>query len=119
MQQSILNRFPPLFTGIIIGAVFFSMLSYAVFTEPTSAPPGGNVESPINVGINQQTKSGNLWVNALGISGSGNVLLVSDPNGKVGIGTLNPTQALDVAGNVKGTGLCIGSDCRTSWPAGG
>jgi hypothetical protein len=26
---------------------------------------------------------------------------------------------LDVAGYVKGTGLCIGSDCRTSWPAGG
>jgi hypothetical protein len=38
--------------------------------------------------------------------------------GNVGIGTTNPTQKLDVAGYVKGTGLCIGNDCRTSWPGG-
>jgi len=31
---------------------------------------------------------------------------------------MTPSQKLDVAGYVKGTGLCIGSDCRTSWPGG-
>ena len=36
--------------------------------------------------------------------------------GNVGIGVINPTQKLDVNGYVKGTGLCIGSDCKTSWP---
>jgi len=47
-----------------------------------------------------------------------NGLLVS--NGNVGIGTTEPTQKLDVTGYVKGrTGLCIGNDCRTSWPSGG
>ena len=39
-------------------------------------------------------------------------------SGNVGIGTVNPSQKLDVAGYVKGTGLCIGNDCRTSWPSG-
>jgi len=38
----------------------------------------------------------------------------------LGIGTTNPSQKLDVAGYVKGqTGICIGSDCRTSWPGTG
>ncbi|MFQ5662060.1 MAG: hypothetical protein ACE5F2_02300 [Candidatus Paceibacteria bacterium] len=41
-------------------------------------------------------------------------------SGNVGIGTGSPTQKLDVGGYVRGsTGLCIGDDCRTSWPSGG
>jgi len=39
-------------------------------------------------------------------------------NGNVGIGTTSPSQKLDVNGYVKGTGICIGGDCRTSWPTG-
>jgi hypothetical protein len=39
--------------------------------------------------------------------------------GGVGVGTNTPGQALDVVGNVKGDGLCIGTDCRTAWPSGG
>jgi hypothetical protein len=39
--------------------------------------------------------------------------------GGVGIGTPLPTQALDVVGNVKANGLCIGTDCRNAWPTGG
>ena len=37
--------------------------------------------------------------------------------GGVGVGTNSPAQALDVVGNVKGDGLCIGMDCRTAWPS--
>ncbi len=41
-------------------------------------------------------------------------------SGDVGIGVHPPTAKLDVNGYVKGRyGLCIGEDCRTSWPATG
>jgi hypothetical protein len=36
--------------------------------------------------------------------------------GKVGIGVAVPTATLDVAGSVKGTSLCIGSTCKSTWP---
>ncbi len=49
----------------------------------------------------------------------GNVRLKIDSSGNVGIGTASPSQKLDVVGNIKGTQLCIGSDCRSSWPSGG
>jgi len=46
--------------------------------------------------------------------------------GNVGIGTTAPSYKLDVRGYIYssgyvigGTGLCIGSDCRTKWPEGG
>lgn len=40
-------------------------------------------------------------------------------DGRVGIGTDAPTERLEVAGKVKGTELCIGTDCRNSWPVPG
>src|SRR5574337_1241590 len=36
-------------------------------------------------------------------------------NGNLGVGRSTPSQKLDVNGNIKGTGLCIGTDCKTSW----
>ena len=48
-----------------------------------------------------------------------NIRLALDTSGNLGIGTANPDQKLEVAGYIKGTGLCIGGDCRTSWPSGG
>ena len=41
----------------------------------------------------------------------------SNVSGNVGVGTATPAQKLDVNGNIKGTQLCIGADCRSSWPA--
>jgi hypothetical protein len=56
--------------------------------------------------------------NGLGIynfSTSSYPFMINDSN-NVGIGTTSPGQKLDVNGYVKGTGLCIGSDCKTAWP---
>ncbi|MGI4992183.1 tail fiber domain-containing protein [Halobacteriovorax sp. GFR7] len=52
-----------------------------------------------------------------GITASDEVMRISS-NGNVGIGTTNPSEKLEVVGRVKGTELCIGGDCRTSWPTG-
>ncbi|MBX3041546.1 MAG: hypothetical protein KF789_12635, partial [Bdellovibrionaceae bacterium] len=40
-------------------------------------------------------------------------------NGNVGIGTASPSEKLEVSGNIKGTQLCIGNDCRSAWPGAG
>ena len=37
-------------------------------------------------------------------------------DGNVGVGTSVPTQKIEVAGNVKATGVCIGNDCKNAWP---
>lgn len=83
------------------------------WTGPTATPPNGNVSAPINVSNTSQVKSGGLWVGSLGVDGGATF------GRNVGIGTASPGQKLDVVGNVKGTGLCIGADCRTTWPGGG
>jgi len=37
----------------------------------------------------------------------------------VGIGTTLPVYTFQVNGDISGTRLCIGSDCRSNWPGGG
>jgi hypothetical protein len=56
---------------------------------------------------------------AIRLNTEGSTRLMVTKDGNVGIGTTGPTQKLDVAGYVKGqSGLCIGNDCRNTWPAG-
>ena len=97
--------------AIILSALVATTIVLA-WTEPSQAPTGGNAPAPLNVSSASQYKSGALGIGGL-LRGYSNAIF----DGNVGIGTVNPSQKLDVAGYVKGTGLCIGNDCRTSWPS--
>lgn len=44
---------------------------------------------------------------------------VYESGGNVGIGNTNPTEKLEVDGNIKATQVCIGADCRSAWPGSG
>jgi hypothetical protein len=70
---------------IVIGIAMGFAIQFAVaWTEPTAAPPGGNLGAPINTGATAQTKSGGM-----------NIM------GSIGIGTVTPQARLDVNGSVK------------------
>lgn len=88
--------------GFTLAFIIFISLSIAnAWTDPTQAPPAGNLGAPINTSSIQQYKAGNLRVE--GFRNFGPTVL----DGKVGIGTMNPTQQLDVYGTIKSTGLQI------------
>jgi hypothetical protein len=67
------------------------------FTSPTATAPGNNVAIPLNTSITAQYKEGAL---VLGTNSSVTTALVIQ-YGKVGIGTTNPSEALDVAGSAR------------------
>ncbi len=85
-----LNLFrKPLFWSNVASLVVVGFVAFGIahgWTNPTLAPVGG---------------SGAISV---------------DSSGNIGIGTAVPRQKLDVLGSVRATGICIGSDCRGSWP---
>ncbi|MCG2694868.1 tail fiber domain-containing protein [Candidatus Parcubacteria bacterium] len=97
--------------GLLLGG---GLIAVKAWTPAPPAPPAGNVGAPINVGNTGQFKQGNLILNTGGTWANG--LIVA--RGNVGIGTAVPTEKLDVVGNIKGTQLCIGNDCRNAWPTG-
>lgn len=57
----------------IIALLFLAGFVAYAWTEPASAPPGGNVPSPINVGPAAQTKQGNLTLGGI-LKVEGNIL---------------------------------------------
>ncbi len=93
---------PSVFNGAskslaFIASVMAISLSLAYFvsalTEPTAAPPAGNVSTPLNSGPTGQSKAEGLILNT---GGAANGLIVQ--SGNVGIGTASPNSALDIAG---------------------
>ena len=56
-----------------LGIPLLALLSFtlvAAWTDPTEAPPNGNVAAPINVGSIAQVKNGGLSVNTLAVFGN-------------------------------------------------
>ena len=84
----------------------------AAWTPPSSAPPDGNIPIPINEGSSLQAKRGALILNT---DDNPNGLVVQF--GNVGIGmTPGAGYKLDVSGNINASSICIGGDCKSSWP---
>ena len=73
--------------GIALG---FGLQFVRAWTEPTTAPPNGNVGAPINTSSTAQTKAGGFTAETL--------------------------TAATVTGT---TQFCLGASCITAWPSGG
>ena len=90
---------------IVLASVIGLGVAYAMaWTGPTQSPPSGNVPAPVNTGSSAQAKSG--------IFETYNDAYFATLGGKVGIGTTNPGEKLDVAGNVKASAFLYSSDVR-------
>jgi len=89
------------FLVLVMAAVAFGALLGSTFATSHNIPNPGHGAAGIGPGTFTGSAS-DVW---------------SFP-GKVGIG-MEPTKKLDVAGHIKGTALCIGNDCRSSWPSPG
>jgi len=98
--------------GVLVFAFTISYLVSA-WTEPATAPPGGNVDTPLNVGILGQSKAGGLILNT-GNATTGLIVAY----GKVGIDITTPVYTLDVNGQVHASGdICTdagGGKCLSS-----
>ncbi len=95
---------------IVLSTLTMIALSGTVFAwvEPDQMPPNGNIAAPLNTGSFAQTKLGGLLI------GFGNVaygLIVK--NGNSGFGLEQPTERVDVNGNIKLNGRIIGLQAPT------
>lgn len=91
--------------GLVVG---LSLQFVRAWTEPSVAPPGGNVGAPINTSNLGQTKIGGLILNT---GGAVNGLIVQ--NGNVGISTTSPTTKLDINGGLRVRTLTTCSNATT------
>ncbi len=78
-------------SAFVFAMVALSIQALAMWTAPTSTPPGDNVAPPINTSGTGQIKNGNLVVSSFGVSG------LSIFGGNVGVG-ITPLYSLDVDG---------------------
>lgn len=100
-----MKRIPYYLVSLLIGFALAITLSQvlAAFSEPSSAPPGGNTQEPLNASSATQFKSGVLGIG--GLFTTDTTTFLSQLSGNVGIGTTDTQGAkLRVAGDVRWTG---------------
>ncbi len=116
--------------GLLVVIVVFTIANSARggwSNKPPSAPSNNPVEF-VDIGSNNQIKDGYLYLNYDGINNvpgtapSGLIVFGDSNNGKVGIGTIAPTEKLEVAGNINITktagnpdGVIIANDTIGNW----
>lgn len=92
IKQEITSTLKMVIVSSVTMLTFYAVQTYA----QSYTPPGGNVSGPITTGSGDQTKAG------------GNVTLAN--------GSLWTSIAV-VSNKLVGNTVCIGTDCRTAWPA--
>ncbi len=70
------------------------------WADPTSGPPAQSLQAPLTPTNIGQIKFGGLTLNAGALDAVGLAILGGDSKGFVGIGTANPTEKLDIVGNL-------------------
>ncbi len=90
MNKQISPKIVSLVFSVLILCFVISFYVIA-WTPPSKNPPGGNVDTPLNVGPDAQYKEGGLILNT---GGASNGLIVE--KGNVGIGTTSPEATLEV-----------------------
>ena len=80
--------------GLVVG---LGIQFATAWTEPTVAPPGGNVGAPINTGNILQSKTGSLVIGGAGLFETYNSAYLATLGGRVGIGMGNPNNTIQVA----------------------
>lgn len=88
-----------LVAGTLLFSVGLQTFAAGTWSAPTAPPPNANADAPLNTGIQAQEKAGGLLLNT---GGAVNGLIVQ--SGNVGIGVLNPTKKLDIAGDITASG---------------
>lgn len=83
-----------LILGVLAMSLSLGYLVLAAWTEPSSPPPGDNVPAPLNTSINAQSKEGALIIGTNSALTTGLIVRY----GNVGIGTINPSQKLEING---------------------
>jgi len=106
MQQKFVNIFQVAVFSLVLSVGVGTAL--ADWTQPSAVPPDNNTPSPVNVGIATQIKNGNLFLGT-GKTFSATLGLF----GQIGIGTTEPTVALDVNGKIKSLST-VASDVGTT-----
>ena len=107
-----MNEWRGIAKGLVVGIVLAAGATVmAAWSEPTSAPTGGNPEAPLNVSNASQTKGGNLVVNSNNQALNG--FLVPFGNVVIGDSTPEAVLKLDVEGKVGATHYCgeFGGNC--------
>lgn len=123
------------FSVALLAMIFFGrFVAYGGWNPDTAIPPTLNPAEPIHIGAGQDKSAGlrlnwDVNNNASGNAASGLIVFGDAPDnsrpgtGRVGIGTTNPTEKLDVNGNfqidqgllkIKGIAGPIGSILRAS-----
>ena len=103
MEKKISPKITALTFGVLI--VCFGIAFYIVaWQEPTATPPGGNVATPINTGSTAQSKSSRISATEFYDSDNPSYYI-------------NPSGDSVISGNLTlGNQLCLGVNCRNSWP---